>query len=130
VSPAKQRGRYLGACAAAIAFTIVFALPSFSPTRVLWYYPIERRWVFEAHATGLAMDYYGRLLLAGGAALLAYAAGWLVGARRGAKQREGSHGVWAAWVATAVTLSMSLYVWQLVNRQPAPEPLPAWYAPR
>jgi len=115
-------------CAAAVAFALIFALPAFKPLPVFWYYPLQHRWAFELKPTALAMDWYGRTALASATALVAFALTALVGRRWTPSAR--ALGLWAAWVATACAIAMSLYVFQLAQRVPTPAPLPSWYQPR
>jgi hypothetical protein len=131
VTAAVERARriYVALGAAAVAFQVGFLLPAISPTRVLWYYPLERRWALEVAPTALAMDWYGRTLLGIGAALVAGGVAWAA-ARRFPRLTGRGIGVWAAWIATAALFAAALYAWELVFRQPVPEPIPDWYVPR
>lgn len=120
---------YVASFLATIAFTLAFVYPSVSPTRVLWYYPLEHRWAFEIEPAGLAMDWYGRTLLAAVVSALAFLAGYAVATR--IKQASTRFfGLLAGWMITAVVMVMFLYAWQLMHRQPVPEPLPPGYVPR
>lgn len=120
---------YVASFIAIIAFALAFVYPSLSPTRVLWYYPLEHRWAFEINASGLAMDWYGRTLLAAVVSALAFLAGYGVAARVRQPSRR-LFGLLAGWMLTAVLLVMLLFAWQLAHRQPVPEPLPPGYVPR
>jgi hypothetical protein len=119
--------RVRAVCAAIVAFDLGFLSPSFVSVPVLWYLPLLRRWELVLRPDGLAMDWYGRLLLGG----LLGAATLLLGslARRRAPS-DSSLRLWMGWAAIATLLALSLQVYQLVSRQPRPEPLPAWYQPR
>ena len=120
---------YVALSAAAIGFCLVFMMPSFYPVAVPWYYPLEHHFALEVTPQGLAMDWYGRTLYASGAALFSY---FVVG-RIAARMRPLSPGacaLWAGWVLTAAVLAMSLYTYQLAQRQPTPLPLPTWYVPK
>lgn len=125
-----ERGRaiLLGLCVAVTGFALAFALPALSPTRVLWYYPLEHRWAFEVRPSGLAMDWYGRTLLASGVSTALYLAGFLVGRRR--KVEDRTLHLWIAWAMTALLFCAALYVFRLAPRRPTPEPLPPGYVPR
>jgi hypothetical protein len=120
---------YVASFAAIIAFALAFVYPSLSPTRVLWYYPLEHRWAFEIQPSGLAMDWYGRTLLAAGASALVFLASHGV-ARRVRRASSRFFGLLAGWMITAVVMVMFLYAWQLAHRQPVPAPLPPGYVPR
>ncbi len=117
-----------GTCAAATGFALSFAFPAYAPVRVLWYYPVEHRWAFEVKASGLAIDWYGRSLLAALVATLVFAIVYGLGRRRQPSARMLR--LWASWAATACVLAMSLYVFQLARRVPTAAPLPSWYQPK
>lgn len=48
--------------AACVAFAVAFIAPLFFEIPVLFYFPLERRFTFEARPEGLAMSFYGRTL--------------------------------------------------------------------
>lgn len=114
-------------CAAIVAFDLTYVLPGLSPTRVLWYLPLARRWSWAVHPSVLGMDWYGRTLLAGGAALIAFV---VAAAFRRTRIEMQSLVLWSGWAGIATLLTLALQVFQLVTRHPVPEPLPAWYQPR
>ena len=126
---ALAEARFVGLAASAIAFAATFAWPAFQKVRVLWYYPLERRWTFQAVPDGLAMDWYGRTLLSGVAAVAAYLVARAIASRLGPLAARG-RALWTAWMVTAVVLSMALYTHQLATRRPVPSPLPSWYVPK
>lgn len=120
---------FLGLCAATIAFGLVFSLAMILGWEVAWYYPTERRWAYEAKPTGLAMDFYGRCIVATVAALAAYAVTYLVG-RRLPPSGARLAGLFTAWAVTAVLFGIVFYGYTLYFRDPIPAPLPDWYTPR
>ncbi len=124
----RKQALYCALCTAIIAFSLAFAFPAFSPTRVLWYYPLAHEWRFEVKSNGIAMDFYGRNLLATVISTAAFALVFVLLRRR--KVTERTLGLMAAWASTALLLSMGLYTYQLVMRHPTPAPLPAWYQPK
>jgi hypothetical protein len=106
--------------AAGVGFAVGFAAAWFVAAVVqiplLWYLPLERRFVFETTVTSLGIDYYGRLVfctLAGGLCALV---GRVIG-RRGAP-------IWwvygAVWVSSLVALTFALEVALLWRRVPVP----------
>jgi hypothetical protein len=113
---------------AMIAFALAFAYPAYDEVRVFWYYPLERRWAFEVKPRGLAMDWYGRVLLASAAAAVAAAVGAAL-ARR-VRLREGLVRLLAAWALTLTVAVMAFYAWQLAFRNPVPEPFPPGHEKR
>lgn len=120
---------YLGLCAATVGTSLGFMYPAFSPTRTLWYYPLQHRFTWELKPAGLAMDWYGRSLVALLLGALAFVVTW-VASRFVARVSRRSLYLWASWVATGTLLAIALYVYQLVTREPVPEPLPSWYVPK
>jgi hypothetical protein len=105
---------HLAACVATIAFALAHAAPALVPVPLLWYHPVERIWTFGVHASGIAMSFYGRCLVAAIASALAAAlmyvlARWLPG-------REPGSRVVALLTFGAISLplaALALYAWQL-----------------
>lgn len=126
---ARAQALYAALCAAAIGFALSFAWPAYAATRLFWYYPLERRWAFEVKPSTLAIDWYGRCLLSTIVAAGAFGLVYFI-ARRLRPLTGRGFNLWAAWMVTAVLLSMSLYAYQLATRNPIPEPLPSWYMPK
>lgn len=130
-----DRGRvvYLALCVATIGFALGFVYPAITPQAVLWYYPLERRWAYEVEPTGLAMDFYGRLLLALATGAVSFAAGFAL-VHRWRRAAILAHpavvGLVTAWALTAVLFAMLNFGWTLYFRTPIPAPLPDWYVPR
>jgi hypothetical protein len=84
----------------------------------------------EVHPTGLAADFYGRVLLALAVGALAGAVGRaLVGRASLEAQRRWLKPV-LAWSAGLLLFTAGLYVFLLVGRQPFAAPLPPGYVPR
>jgi hypothetical protein len=124
----RQRS-YVTSLSAVIGFAAAFAWPALVPTRALWYYPLEHRWALELKPTGLAMDWYGRNVLAALVAV-AFAALANAAARRMTSLSPRAHLAWAAVAALAVLASAAVWAQHLVHRHPSPVPLPAWYEPK
>jgi hypothetical protein len=120
---------YVALCAGTIAFALAFTYPMYTPTRVLWYLPLERDWVLAVKPKQLGMDFYGRVLLAMIAWAVAFVPTWLV-ARRLKPPSPRTIGLFTAWAVTATVLACLHYGWILYFRNPVPEPLPSWYQPR
>jgi hypothetical protein len=112
----RARAQLVAGAAAMIAFAATFAYPAYAPMRVLWYYPVERRWGFEVEPVGLAMDFFGRTLAASVVALVVAALAWALVRRRAIGDRL--VGLATGWAITAVALAMAFYAWQLVRRTP------------
>jgi hypothetical protein len=68
---------YLAACVAIIAFAIALELPV--PT--LWYRPVEREWLFAARPSGIAIDFFGRCLVATASSIAATATTYAIARR-------------------------------------------------
>jgi hypothetical protein len=126
----RARAQLVAGAAAMIAFAATFAYPAYAPMRVLWYYPVERRWAFEVEPIGLAMDFYGRTLAAAVVALVVAALVGALARRRAIGDRL--VGLAAGWAITAVALAMAFYAWQLARRVPrgVGPPPPELGAPR
>lgn len=114
---------------ATVVFAIMFVLPMFYESSVPWYYPLERRWAFEVKPTGLAMDFYGRLIHASLAATVAFVITALVGRKKQSFEPR-TLGLCTAWALTATLLVIAYFAWTLYERRPVPSPLPDWYQPR
>jgi hypothetical protein len=104
-----------GALAAATGFYVAWFLSSVISTPLLWYLPLERRFVFASVVTELGMDFYGRLLLALVAAALA------AGLTRVVKPPLRTLSVWAL---STFALCVVLEVTVLAHRVPTPLPKP------
>lgn len=130
----RPRALLIALCAGDIASSLAFVLPSFLKVPVLWYYPLQRRFALETLPSALAMDWYGRSLLALVAGLLIGALAYAVCRRReGGEGKEGADRtptLFVLWAATATVFAMASCAYQLALREPVPEPLPSWYVPK
>lgn len=122
----QKHALYFSLCASAAVFAVVHVLAEICRARVLWYYPLERRWAFERDPSGVGMAWYGRTVLAAGTAMAAFGACY-VATRSRAAARAAGHRTWAACMTAAVVVSLALYIWGMVDRDPVPEPLPEGY---
>jgi hypothetical protein len=104
--------------AATIAFVIAYAYPSFSPSPVAWYYPLDHAWAFEVSPSGLAMDFYGRVLQGLLAWIVAFVPVHFLVRRRQISTQ--TLGLVVAWMLTATVIAMLFYAWTLHYRIPAP----------
>jgi hypothetical protein len=99
---------------------------------LFWYYPLERRWAFEATPKGFAMGWFGTTALALVAAAVSAALVWLASSR----------GRFSRWIARPEIIlaiaragGMILLVdfvyfgWTLTHQTPRPLPIPAELAP-
>jgi hypothetical protein len=97
---------------------------------IVWYFPVERRFSFEVHPAGQAMDFYGRVLMC----VVVGAAGFGLGELLFRRAPPDTHARWAwrlvVWCASLLVLTGGLYVYTLWGRQGAPWPLPQGYVPR
>jgi ABC-type Fe3+ transport system permease subunit len=122
---------HLAFCVAAIAFALGLALPVLTPTPVLWYRPADRDWVFDVKTTGVAMDFFGRCLLAAvasaGCGGLTYA-GLRWRARRDPSPTDVA--LFTGWALATVMVAIAFFAWRLAHRELTPPPLPSWYQPR
>lgn len=125
----KQDGLFLAVAAGAIAFAFAFVAPMIAGLRVPWYYPLEHRWAFERKPTGLAMDFYGRTIVATMAWCLVVMVTLAI-TRRVKTVSARTIGLFTAWTTTAIVVVMMHFAWSLYFRVPTPEPIPSWYEPR
>ncbi len=120
---------YLALCVATIAFAVAFVWPSFHPQEVAWYYPVEHRWAYEVKPSGLAIDFYGRTILAIVVACGGFGLAYPICRKLPAPSPRVLNVV-VAWTASAVVFAMLFYGWTLHFRVPSPSPIPSWYQPR
>ena len=122
---------HLATCVATIAFALALAFPAFVPVALPWYHPVDRSWTLEAHATGVAIDFYGRLLFASLAAACAAAATYVF-ARRVLRRDPSSRitAVFTVWAVSLTVLVIAFYTWRLVHRTLTPAPLPTCFVSR
>jgi hypothetical protein len=99
------------ALGAATGFYAAWFLSSVVPLPLVWYLPLARRFEFAPVVPGLAMDFYGRLLLAIAVGALA----GLVAAR--ARLSLGTLALWVASTGLLCVLLEGVLLWQ---RVPAP----------
>ena len=119
-----QLSRMISWLAFGVGFYAFYFLSSAVPTRLVWYYPLERRFAFELASTGLAMDYYGRLLFSvatGAAAHLA--ARFALGARLLEVRRAWLQRM-AVWSFGLLVFTAGLYLYSVGGRETAPEAQP------
>jgi hypothetical protein len=126
----RQEALYVAMCLGTIAFAVTFVYPQFTEQAVAWYYPLERRWSFEARAQGLAIDFYGRLAQALVAWAIAVIATLAIARRVARPLSDRIAGLLAAWAITFTLLVILYFAWTLVFRVPTPSPIPEWYRPR
>jgi hypothetical protein len=119
----QKHALFIALSVATATFALVHIFPELYPVRVLWYYPLERRWAFELAPSGLAMAWYGRSLLAMAVAVAVFAGALAIAQRRSGATKLGLQS-WAAGAATAAVLTMTAYTWCLVQRRPASERVP------
>jgi hypothetical protein len=101
-------------CVATGAFALAYVLPAFVPVPLPWYHPVERLWTVGVHASGIAMDFYGRCLFA--AAVSSLVAALTYTFARGLPSREPSSRVVALvtlWAIGLPVLVIAFYTWRL-----------------
>ena len=99
---------------------------------LFWYYPLERRWAFEATPDGFAMGWFGTTALALVAAAVSAALLWLASARgRLARAIARPEIILAIARAGGMILLVDFvyFGWTLTHQTPHPLPIPAEQAP-
>lgn len=108
-----------------VTYLATFFASTASPTRLLWYLPLERRFEFGLlPKVGLGMDFYGRLLLSIVVGLLGLLVGAAVERRLSPAQRAKSLPVLLAWMLSLAAFTAGLYAHMLWVREPSPLHLP------
>ena len=99
---------------------------------LFWYYPLERRWAFEATPDGFAMGWFGTTALALLAAGVSAALLWLASAR-GRLSRAIARPEIILAIARAggmiLLVDFVYFGWTLTHQTPDPLPIPAEQAP-
>jgi hypothetical protein len=110
-----RHATHLAVCVATIAFAFAHAAPAFIPVPLPWYHPVERIWTIGAHASGIAMDFYGRCLFSGVVSSLA-AALMYVFARCLPRRDPGSRivALFTFWAIALPALVLALYAWRFL----------------
>jgi hypothetical protein len=120
----KKYAVYVTSCAAIIVFALAVALPAFVDIPVLWYRPVDRTWSFDVHASGIAMDFFGRCLFATAASGIGAAISYAI-ARRVCRHdpARATTAVLCVW-AIAITLIVIAFVsWRQAHRTLVSTPL-------
>jgi hypothetical protein len=95
---------------------------------LFWYYPLERRWAFEAAPQGLAMGWFGTTALALVAAAIA-AALVAIASARGRFSRAIARPETIVAIARAggmiLLVDFVYFGWTLTHQTPHPLPIPA-----
>ena len=101
---------------AAVAFWATWFAASALQLPMLWYLPLEHRFVFAAQPAGLAMCMYGQLLLAGAVAAVSSGAVWWAVRRRSV----GAAQVWLSvgWCALLLCFVIGYFAFALWGRTP------------
>lgn len=125
----KQDGLFIAMAAGVVAFAFAFVAPMIGGLPVPWYYPLEHRWAIESKPTGLAMDFYGRMIVATSAWSLVVMVTLAI-TRRVKTISARTIGLFTAWAITATVLVMMHFAWTLYFRVPTPLAIPSWYERR
>jgi hypothetical protein len=116
---------YVAGCAGTIAFVLVLLLPAFVEVPLLWYHPVEHTWTFEAHATGVAMDFFGRCLLATAAGAIVSITAYATARRQRDRELAPSGvAVLCVWTVSILLIAMAFVAWRQLHRPGAAETLP------
>ena len=109
---------------ASFGFMTGFLVSMLFPVPLLWFYPLERRFAFEVHPTGLAIDFLGRLLLSA-ACGLAFAIGPALGFEKlKPASRRRALVLAMAWAVSFFLFAAGLSIARLISRVPVPVQAP------
>lgn len=114
------------------AYGVVYLAATAGRWPLFWYYPIERRWAFEATPRGFAMGWFGTTAFALVAAAMAAAIVWILSAKgRFSKAISRPEAILSIARAGAMILFVDFvyFGWTLTHQTPAPLPLSAESAP-
>jgi hypothetical protein len=102
---------YFSACAALIAYTLLYTLPIYARLPRAFYDPVAHRWQWAWNLGPIPMGYVGQIFwgLAGGAIAALIAA--LITARFKHEPGDRAFGLWAAWALTAVGIIIAYFTW-------------------
>jgi hypothetical protein len=121
-----KHAAHLATCVATIAFALALAFPAFVHIPLPWYHPAERMWSFEVHASGVAIDFYGRCMFAALVSVVAAASAYAFGRR--VMRRDPSPRVVAlftVWAVSLTVLVIAFYTWRVAHRTLTPPPVPS-----
>jgi hypothetical protein len=113
-----------------IATSLGFFLTAVVKLPVPLYFPLLRRWSTTPNSEELAMDFYGRSLVAIGVGFLAAALTLVVFQVRDRLRvaappaKPAGLTLLTVYAATALALGVGVFAYQLYGRPPMPEPLP------
>jgi hypothetical protein len=101
---------YFVVCAAAIGFSLAYAMPIYAHLRIYYYDAITRQWLWTNNAGPLPMGYYGQQLWGLAGALLSAGIASLVTRFRGAAS-DRAHLLWGAWALTSLVIVVGYFTW-------------------
>jgi len=116
--------------AARLAYGLVFLASALRQWPVLWYLPLERRWIFGTSSEGLGIDWYGRSGLSLLAALVAGLFAFWLSRRLSILSKPGAVLSLAHAGALVLFVDFAYFAGAILTRQPSPWPIPDWYCPR
>ncbi len=123
----------LGFLTARLIFGIVFLASAAARWPVLWYFPLQHRWELARAVRGVAMDWYGRSMLAlvagAFAGFGAYAIAGMPAPGRFFARRGVVEGI-AHFGALMLLNDVLFYALALLTRHVTPVPIPSWYCPQ
>src|SRR5512140_1832954 len=103
---------HLAACVAIITFAIALALPSFIDVPLLWYRPTEHAWSYQVHPSGgIAMDFFGRCLLASVSSSVTATLAYSVARRTRRNPSRRAVGTAAVWAIGILAIAIAFFTW-------------------
>lgn len=117
-----KHATHVSVCLAIIAFSIALALPAFVPMPMLFYRPVEHEWLLELHPSGIAMDFFGRCLLAGACSAIAAFASYAIARRRRRDAKPETLAMLGIWAIAIAMIAMAFFSWRQIHRPTAVTP--------
>jgi hypothetical protein len=101
---------YFVVCAAAIGFSLAYALPIYAHLAHHYYDPLAHRWIWTNNAGPVPLGYYGQQLWALAGALLSAGVASLV-TRFAPATSDRAHMLWGAWALTSLGIVLGYFTW-------------------
>lgn len=115
---------------ARLAYGLAFLISVLRKTPVVWYMPVDHRFVWASKLDGLGMDWYGRTALAFVVAFVLGGLAYVMSKKMSWLAKPSVVLSVARFGGLVLLLDFVYFGWALMNQTPNPWPIPAWYCPR